>query len=82
MKLSDFILLDAEEKKLAVLHRGVLVAKRTDYKSMVFLFQLPDYYVETFCNVESKTIEEYRMFDTMAPLTPYLESISISGLLG
>lgn len=81
MKLSDFILLDVEEKKLAVLHLGVLVGKRTDDASLVFLFQLPNYYVETYCNVESKAIEEFRAFDSVIPLTPYLESIAIGGLL-
>lgn len=81
MKLSDFILLDAEEKKLAVLHLGVLIGKRTDYGSMVFLFQLPHYYVETYCNVESKAIEEFRVFDSVVPLTPYLETIPVTDLL-
>ena len=28
MKLSDFIMLNEEEKKLAVLHEGVLISKR------------------------------------------------------
>ena len=39
MKLSDFIMLDTEEKKLAVLHLGVLIAKRKQHSSMAFLFQ-------------------------------------------
>ena len=28
MKLSDFVLLDEEEKKLVLLHEGVLIGKR------------------------------------------------------
>ncbi len=81
MKLSDFILLDAEEKKQAVLHMGVLIAKRTDYDSIVFLFQLPHYYVETYCNTDSKVIEEYRIFHEVDQLTPYLNAIPIGGLI-
>ncbi len=81
MKLSDFLALDAEEKKLAVLHVGVLIGKRADHLGMIFLFQLPGYYVETYCNAESKTIEEYRAFKSVAALTPYLESIGLDDLL-
>ena len=50
MKLSDFIMLDTEEKKLAVLHLGVLIAKRKQHSSMAFLFQLDHFYVETWFN--------------------------------
>jgi len=81
MKLSDFILLNEEEKKLTVLHLGVLVGKRQFYDQMVFLFQLDSYYVETYCNVHNKAVEEYRVSDNIRTLTPYLESISLEGLV-
>ncbi|HEY4107532.1 hypothetical protein [Puia sp.] len=81
MRLSDFILLNEKEKKTTVLHQGVLVAKRSDSDSLVFLFQLENYYVEAFCNPEDKTIEEYRMFESLDLLSPYLESIAIDSLL-
>jgi hypothetical protein len=81
MKLSDFILLNEAEKKLTVLHLGVLVGKRQLYDQMVFLFQLDSYYVETYCNVETKVVEEYRVFDNMMSLSPYLESISLEGIV-
>ena len=64
MRLSDFILLNEEEKKLIVLHEGVLIAKRNSLESLVFLFHLGSFYVETFCNIDNKSIEEYRVFDT------------------
>jgi hypothetical protein len=72
MRLSDFILLSDDEKKWTVLHQGVLVAKRDDESFKVFLFQLDDYYVETFCNTRNKAIEEYRMFSNTQFLHPYL----------
>jgi hypothetical protein len=81
MRLSDFILLNENEKKITVLHQGVLVAKRSDSDSMVFLFQLENYYVEAFCNRENKAIEEYRVFESLILLSPYLETIAIDSLL-
>ena len=81
MKLSDFILLSEEEKKIAVLHAGVLIGKRRDDDTMAFLFQFKDYYVETFFNSVSKTIKEFRMFDQTTLLQPYLDSIRIDDIL-
>jgi hypothetical protein len=81
MKLSDFILLSDSEKKLVVLHEGVLIAKRKQVSSMIFLFQLGSYYVETLCNPADKSIEEYRAFHGTRPLVPYLEDIAIDDLL-
>jgi hypothetical protein len=81
MKLSDFILLNENEKKLAVLHQGVLIAKRNSYNYMVFLFQLNGYYVETFCNAQNKAIEEFRIFGNTQLLRPYLEAMPIEDLL-
>lgn len=81
MRLSDFILLDKEEKKLVVLHQGVLIGKRQNRRSMIFLFQMESFYVETFCNTENKDIEEFRVFDHTQLLQPYLELIKIDDLL-
>jgi hypothetical protein len=81
MKLSEFILLNEEDKKMTVLHLGVLVAKRNVVDSMVFLFQMEAYYVEAFCNTRNKAIEEYRVFDDVEQLGPYLEAIPIDHLM-
>ncbi|HEX2535885.1 MAG TPA: hypothetical protein VHK69_19220 [Chitinophagaceae bacterium] len=81
MKASEFILLPEKKKQLAVLHEGVLVAKRSSPEQMVFLFDLGLYYVETFCNRSSKAIEEYRVLDGTGSLQPYLETIPIDHLL-
>jgi hypothetical protein len=81
MRLSDFIVLNADEKKATVLHQGVLIAKRSSLDSMVFLFQLGSYYVEAYCNHANKAIEEYRMFDNIDVLKPYLEAIPLDHLL-
>ena len=81
MKLSDFILLNEDEKRVTVLHRGVLIAKRNSFDFMVFLFQMGSYYVEAYCNPQNKAIEEYRVFDNINLLNPYLETIPIDNLL-
>ncbi len=81
MRLSEFILLNEQEKKSTVLHRGVLLAKRSSLESMVFLFQIGSYYVEAHCNPANKAIEEYLMFDSIDFLSPYLDAIPLDNLL-
>jgi hypothetical protein len=80
MKLSDFIMLNEEEKKFAVLHRGVLIDKRKQEEHIIFLFHLHNFYVETFCNTQTKGITQYRMFVHTKMLQPYLENIAIDDL--
>lgn len=81
MKLSEFILLNELDKKRSVMQQGVLLAKRTYPDSIVFLFQLEDYYIETYCNTANKAIEEYRVLPGVDALRPYLEAIPIDDLL-
>lgn len=80
MRLSDFILLNEDEKKATVLHQGVLLAKRSNFDCLIFLFQLGSYYVEAYCNPEDKAVEEYRVFDSGMLLNAYLEAIPIDDL--
>lgn len=82
MRLSEFILLDEQQKKETVLHLGVLIAKRQQEQHMIFLFQLDYYYVETWCSFKNRSILEYRVFENTTALSPYLQAISINGLLG
>ena len=81
MKLSDFIMLGEAEKKSTVIRAGVLIARRKKIDYEVFLFHLGSYYVEAYCNPESKAIEEYVAFDSTKWLAPYLELIPIDSLL-
>ncbi len=81
MKLSEFILLDENEKASTVLHNGILVGKRKNELLVVFLFQLENYYVETYCNLLNKDVLEFTAFNNTQNLAPYLESISIDELL-
>lgn len=81
MKLSEFIALTEDQKRSTVLTQGVAIAKRHLNTHLVFLFQLPEYYVETYCCYENKEIEEYRVFQNTKQLAPYLEAIEIDHLL-
>lgn len=80
MKLSDFILLSLEEKGQTALHEGILIGKRTNGQHLIFLFQVDAFYIEMFCNLESRIMEEVRVFDKTKLLTPYLEAIKIDDL--
>jgi hypothetical protein len=80
MKLSDFTMLNGEEKKLALLHEGVLIGKRKNPVFTIFLFQLGNFYVESFCDTKTKDIAEYRLFAHTKLLQPYLETIAIDDL--
>ena len=81
MKLSEFILLNENEKTSAVLHNGILVAKRKKEHLIIFLFQFEHYYVETYCNVLNKQVHKFKAFSNTKHLAPYLEAISIDELL-
>lgn len=81
MKLSEFIRLNEQEKRSTVLEQGVPVARRQTDMQMIFLFQLCGYYVETYCSLETKEIQEYRAIYKTDHLSTYLDHISIEHLL-
>ena len=81
MKLSDFILLNEEEKNRPYSTRASSSAKEHCLPRLFFLFQVQNFYVEACFNPASKDIEEFRMFDHTRLLDPYLDSISLDGLL-
>lgn len=80
MKLSDFILLDVEQKTSALMHEGILVGKRSAGDRMVFLFQLEGFYVESYCNMEEKLIDQFQIHLSINSLSPYLDAISLEDL--
>lgn len=80
MTLSVFIELSAEQKRAAVLKQGVPLAKWSDDHYQVFLFQLPQFYVETYCCKQTKDIQEFRLIPGTDQLAHYLQQISIEGM--
>ncbi len=81
MTLSSFIELSGEQKQSALLKEGVVLAKWDNSYYKVFLFQLPQFYVEIYCSKESKSIHEFRVIHSPDHLVPYLDAIRIKGLL-
>lgn len=81
MKLSEFILLDEDDKKNTVMSRAVALAQMNRADMIVFLFQLDSYYVEAYCNKSNKAIEEYRILPDTNAIRHYLDAIPIDDLL-
>ncbi len=81
MKLSEFIALPEDHKRSIVMTEGVAIAKRHLNNQMIFLYQLHEFYVETYCCYKCKEIEEYRVFQDTKQLFPYLDAIRIDQLL-
>lgn len=81
MTISEFIVLDEKAMRATVLHQGVLIAKRRDKEHLVFLFHMEDYYVETYFTLRNKVATEYRAFNNLTSLEPYLAGITIDELL-
>jgi hypothetical protein len=81
MNLSEFILLSEPEKKSQLMNNGVALAQRTSEHTIIFLFQLEDYYVEAYCNVEDKKIREFRILPGIDAISHYLDAIPIDELL-
>jgi AAA+ ATPase superfamily predicted ATPase len=81
MKLSEFMLLNEVDKKCAVMNNAVPLAKSASPEFIIFLFQLEDFYVETYCNIADKTIDEYRVLPNTNAIKHYLDAIPIEDLL-
>ncbi len=81
MNLSEFIVLGEADKKWQLMNNGVALAKRTFEHHVIFLFQLEDYYVEAWCNVDDKAIVEFRILPDTNAIGHYLEAIPIDELL-
>lgn len=81
MKLSEFIVLNEAEKKHAVMNYAVALATRTSPGFVIFLFQMNGYYVEAYCNIGKKTIDEYCILPGVNAIGHYLQCIPIDDLL-
>ncbi len=81
MRLSEFIVMSEAEKNKAVLHQGILVAKRKDPAEIRFLFQFDCFYVEMRCNCASKQVSGYQTFTNVSHLKDFLDEVPLNGLL-
>ena len=80
MTISAFFDLPAAQKRSTVLEEGAPLAAWSSAQYKIFLFQLPEFYVETYCCKQSKDIHEFRVIPGPEQLSHYLESISIDSI--
>ena len=80
MKLSEFILLNEDDKKSAVMKNAVALAQRTYPDLVIFLFQLDNFYIELSLLTAFPELVVFIAFVDGARLIPYLERIDISEL--
>ena len=81
MTLKHFSLLNKAKQQDIVLRNGTFLTERKDGPFKIMLYQLEDFYVEVFILNLYNKVALFRGFDAVEELDPYLEQISLSGLL-
>lgn len=61
---------------------GVCVGGRTDGGCLVLLYHMSAFYVEVYYNKVHHFVSDLVAFDSTDKLSPYLEKISLKGLVG
>ncbi len=80
MSLYHFKKLNQEKQFTNLLLYGVCVAMRNTDEHNILLFQLENFYVEIFLDIDYSKILCYRSFQDTDELYPYLEQIDISNV--
>jgi len=81
MTLYHFNFLDENEKANIVWEKGVLIGERSDAFHHISLFQVDAFYVEIYHHTHFNVITGIRSFSSLKKLEPYLEEISLEGLV-
>lgn len=81
MTIQQFTTLSKHDQLRTLLVRGACIAERETEDVPVLLFQLHQFYVEVIFNSECDEVIGTRNFDDLDELQPYLECISLSGVL-
>ena len=81
MTLYHFNFLDEAEKASIVWEKGVLVGERTDAFHQIRLYQVDAFYVEVYHHTHFNVITSFKSFSSLKKLEPYLEEISLEGLV-
>jgi len=80
MTLYEFNQLDEMEQAEAV-WSGTHIADRQDEEHNILLYQIDGFYVEVYYHRDYNVIRRFRSFSSTAQLNPYLEQMSLKGLL-
>jgi len=81
MTLYHFNFLDEAEKANIVWEKGVLVGERSDAFHQIRLYQVDGFHVEVYHHTHFNVITSFKSFSNMKKLEPYLEEISLEGLV-
>lgn len=81
MTLYHFNFLDEAEKANIVWEKGVLVGERNDAFHQIRLYQVDAFYVEVYHHTHFNVITSFKSFSSLKKLEPYLEEISLEGLV-
>ena len=80
MTLDEFTLLNEAKQAEALIDHGTFIAERTYKNFDIFLYQIDNFYVEIYHNLNYNMMQGMRSFADDDALEPYLESIDISCL--
>ena len=77
----QFNAMNRQDQVHNLLVHGACIADRKAQKRQVLLFQLGYFYVEVFFDHYSEEVSFIRAFNNLDELQPYLENISLKGVL-
>ena len=80
MTLDEFTRLNETKQAEVLLAQGAFVAERMYKNFTIFLYQVNNFYVEVYHNVNFNVMQGMRCFQDDEALQPYLEEIDISCL--
>jgi hypothetical protein len=78
--LKEFESLSDNEKSEALWEYGEIIDHRFENEFRIMLYQISNFYCEVVYDDTNEELVEYRAFDSTVLLSPYLNSIDISGI--
>ena len=78
MNVFSFNKLDDLDQLVTLLDKGVFLAYRIKGVYLVKLYQINDFYVETYCHIEHNRVDSMRSFSCTEQLAPYLKNIKLN----
>jgi hypothetical protein len=81
MTLSEFKYLDTAAQAVLICQKGIYLAERDQYQSLIVLYQLYDFYAEVYFLLDQSQIVKILSFHSEVLLEPYLAKVSLEGLL-
>jgi len=80
MTIEDFELMNGTEKMQTLAEQSVFLAQRMEGCFKISLYQLEGFYIEIYFHLSQFCYKSVRVFSDTSELSPYLETVDISGL--